>query len=54
MYNVEFSLNYKQWFKYNETLRVRGLLCNNCNVAIGFLGDSIKKARKSIEYLSHS
>lgn len=38
----------------HETLRIRGLLCNNCNVAIGFLGDSIEKAMKSIEYLKNN
>jgi len=38
----------------HETLRIRGLLCNNCNVAIGFLGDSIEKAKKAISYLKNS
>ena len=35
----------------HSTNTVRGLLCNNCNVAIGFLGDSVKKAKKAIAYL---
>jgi hypothetical protein len=32
--------------------RVRGLLCNNCNVAVGFLKDNVDKAKKMTEYIT--
>ena len=35
----------------HETSDVRGLLCNNCNRAIGFLMDSVKNAGCAYEYL---
>jgi hypothetical protein len=35
----------------HETNKVRGLLCNNCNVAIGFLGNSQDIAHNTIAYL---
>lgn len=35
----------------HETGRVRGLLCNNCNRAIGLLGDSVDLLLKAVEYL---
>lgn len=35
----------------HETKKVRGLLCNNCNAAIGFFGDSITKMQNAIRYL---
>jgi hypothetical protein len=35
----------------HATGRVRGLLCNNCNVAIGLLSDSAEIMRKVIRYL---
>lgn len=31
---------------------VRGLLCNNCNRAIGLLGDSVERLQAAIRYLS--
>lgn len=33
------------------TNRVRGLICNNCNGGIGFLGDSVEGVRKALTYL---
>ena len=33
------------------TGRVRGILCNNCNRAIGLVGDNISFFEKAIEYL---
>lgn len=30
---------------------VRGLLCGNCNLFLGFLKDDTKKMRKAIEYI---
>ena len=36
----------------HNTNIVRGLLCRNCNVAIGFLSDSKKLLQKAIQYLN--
>ena len=36
----------------HETGKVRGLLCNPCNAAIGLLGDNISTLQKAINYLS--
>ena len=35
----------------HKTKKIRGLLCNNCNVAIGFLKEDIQKAKNLIKYL---
>ncbi len=35
------------------TGRVRGLLCNNCNAGLGYLGDSMKNLKKAIQYLNN-
>jgi hypothetical protein len=35
----------------HETKRVRGLLCNSCNLAIGQLKHNVTILRKAIEYL---
>ena len=34
------------------TGEVRGLLCPNCNRALGLLGDSVDNMRRAIEYVS--
>lgn len=36
----------------HETGRVRGLLCSNCNRAIGLLGDSVETLKNLMDYLS--
>lgn len=36
---------------HNGTCKVRGLLCNNCNVAIGFLAEDKNRALMTIKYL---
>lgn len=36
----------------HETGRIRGLLCHNCNLAIGLCHDSIEILKASIEYLT--
>lgn len=36
----------------HETMKVRGLLCNTCNVAIGKLGDSAVLVAKALDYLT--
>jgi hypothetical protein len=35
----------------HRTGMVRGLLCVNCNIAVGMLGDSIENARAVVDYL---
>lgn len=35
----------------HKTGKVRGLLCKNCNVALGFMGDSIDTLLQAVEYL---
>ncbi len=36
----------------HETNRVRGILCNACNTAIGLLGENTSNMLKAIEYLN--
>lgn len=38
----------------HETKKVRGLLCNGCNVAIGMLDDDASRARSAAEYLART
>lgn len=38
----------------HETGRVRGLLCNSCNLAIGMLGDSAAGVRRALAYLERA
>ena len=35
----------------HDTNRVRGLLCTNCNVAIGHMKDDVERLRAAISYL---
>ena len=35
----------------HKTRKVRGLLCDKCNIAIGLLGDDVKLLRSAIRYL---
>lgn len=35
----------------HETLRVRGLLCRTCNLAIGYFYDDVSLLNKAIKYL---
>lgn len=35
----------------HKTKEIRGLLCHNCNVVLGMVGDDIDILSKSIEYL---
>lgn len=35
----------------HDTGIIRGLLCNNCNVGIGMLGDTVDRLLKAIAYL---
>ncbi len=35
----------------HATLQVRGLLCSQCNMAVGVVQDDIKRARALLEYL---
>ena len=36
----------------HSTNKVRGVLCNNCNTALGLVGDNISTLQTMIEYLS--
>jgi hypothetical protein len=36
----------------HATKRIRGLLCNNCNLAIGYMRDSVASLRSAIKYLN--
>jgi hypothetical protein len=38
----------------HETGEVRGLLCNQCNRAIGLLGDPVEKMQAAVDYLARS
>lgn len=38
----------------HTTKEIRGLLCNNCNRAIGLLGDSPERLRRAAEYLEQN
>jgi hypothetical protein len=35
----------------HETDEIRGMLCRNCNAAIGLLGDTIEDVEKAVNYL---
>ena len=35
----------------HNTLEIRGILCNNCNSALGKFGDSVKNLKSAISYL---
>lgn len=35
----------------HETLRVRGMLCHRCNVALGWMSDSAERLRAAADYL---
>lgn len=35
----------------HETGRIRGLLCNNCNRALGLLGDTLDNVARAANYL---
>ena len=35
----------------HDTGKTRGLLCNNCNRGLGFLGDTTERLEKVLEYL---
>ena len=34
--------------------KVRGVLCNNCNTALGLVGDNVKTLSRMIDYLNQS
>jgi len=37
----------------HKTGAIRGLLCTNCNLALGYLKDSPERCRRAAEYLEH-
>lgn len=38
----------------HETGKIRGLLCNNCNIGIGALGDNASGVARALAYLERS
>ena len=36
----------------HSTNKIRGVLCNNCNTALGLVGDNTQTLQKMIEYLN--
>lgn len=36
----------------HDTKIIRGILCNQCNVAIGLFGDSVQTTIRAVEYLA--
>ena len=36
----------------HSTNKIRGVLCNNCNTALGLVGDNVSTLQAMIEYLS--
>jgi hypothetical protein len=38
----------------HDTKHVRGILCSNCNLSLGYMGDSVPRLRNAITYLSRS
>ena len=38
----------------HETKKIRGVLCHNCNVSLGLVGDSVATLAAMIQYLENS
>ena len=38
----------------HTTEKIRGVLCNNCNTALGLVGDNVQILSKLIQYLEQS
>ena len=38
----------------HKTMQVRGVLCNNCNTALGLVGDNIQTLKTMVEYLQNT
>ena len=36
----------------HSTNKIRGILCNNCNTALGLVGDNIQTLQSMVEYLN--
>ena len=47
-YNKRFSIDH-----CHKTMKIRALLCNNCNVALGLFKDNIDTLTSAISYLMH-
>lgn len=48
----QVSMNYRLHVDHcHKTGKVRGLLCKNCNLALGNFQDSVKLLARAIEYL---
>lgn len=56
--DLEFDFSSKKTAPHvdhcHETGKIRGLLCNDCNIALGKFNDSVEKLQRAIYYLRNN